>query len=252
MSSLGEYSAQVESDFELEARDELSTFEVLASNMRSNDAEPFLVDFRAGLDRLRVSLASIDSPLFELLLRRMDNYLTELADPTDEQIGDIETFLDLMHGILNGEIGGEVNEAEFFRSLPVRRPADLDDFQHLDLKILVVDTNKTAARIVERELVNCGYRVSMAVRSFEALEFAIRTRPDMIISSGVLDEMSGVDLASALAAIQSTEAIPFALLTSSNPGDTALKRLPDTVAVMKKGNDFSDDFATALERFGIA
>ena len=74
----------------------------------------------------------------------------------------------------------------------------------------------------------------------------------MIISSGVLDEMSGVDLASALAAIQSTEAIPFALLTSSNPGDTALKRLPDTVAVMKKGNDFSDDFATALERFGIA
>ena len=123
MSSLGEYSAQVNRISNSKPGMNCQRSKSLASNMRSNDAEPFLVDFRAGLDRLRVSLASIDSPLFELLLRRMDNYLTELADPTDEQIGDIETFLDLMHGILNGEIGGEVNEAEFFRSLPVRRPA---------------------------------------------------------------------------------------------------------------------------------
>ena len=140
----------------------------------------------------------------------------DLVDPADEQIGDIETFLDLMQGILDGEVGGEVNEAEFFRSLPVRRPADLADFQHLDLEILVVDTNKTAARIVERELANCGYRVTLVARSFEALELAIRTRPDMIIASGVLDEMSGIDLASALAVIQPTETIPFALLTSSD------------------------------------
>ena len=134
----------------------------------------------------------------------------------------------------------------------MRRPADLEDFQHLDLEILVVDTNKTAARIVERELLNCGYRVTLAVRSFEALELAIRTRPDMIISSGVLDEMSGVDLASALAVIQSTEAIPFALLTSSDANDAALRRLPMSVAILKKGTGFSDDFAAALEQFGIA
>ena len=252
MDAIDNYTSQVESDFELEARDELSSFQVLASNMRSGDAEAHLAAFREGLDRLRTSLASIDSPLFELLLRRMENYLTDLADPTDEQIGDIETFLDLMHGILDGEVGGEVNEAEFFRSLPVRRPADLADFQRLDLEILVGDTNRTAARIVEREMLHCGYRVSLAIRSFEALELAIRTRPDMIISSGVLDEMSGVDLASALAVIQSTEAIPFALLISSDANDPALKRLPLSAAVVKKGNAFSDDFAAALERFGIA
>jgi CheY-like chemotaxis protein len=54
-----------------------------------------------------------------------------------------------------------------------------------------------------------GYSVAAASRPFEALELAIRTRPDMTISSGVLDEMSGVDLAATLAVIQATEAIPI-------------------------------------------
>jgi hypothetical protein len=133
MNAIGSYTAQVESDFALEARDELASFEVLASNMRGGDATASLTAFRSKLSRLRASLASIDSPLFEPLLRRLDNYLDGLDGPTGSQVDDIETFLDVMHGILDGEVGGEVNEAEFFRSLPVRRPPDLEDFQHLDL-----------------------------------------------------------------------------------------------------------------------
>ncbi len=252
MDTIEEYTAQVESDFESDVREELATFEVLASNMRIGDAEANLATFRTGLDRLLNLRSTVDMPLFDLLLRRLENYVCDLDAPTEDQISDIEAFLDLMHGILDGEVGGEVNEAEFFRSLPAPRPADLEDFHHLDLEILVVDTNKTAMRIVGRELVNCGYRVATANRSFEALELAIRTRPDMIISSAVLDEMSGVDLASALAAIQSTESIPCAILTSFDANDASLKRLPDSVAIMKKGDEFANDFAATLERFGIA
>ena len=252
MDTIENYQAQVDSDFEEEARDELHAFEVHVGNMRVDgaDKDGILEVFRAGLDRLMNLRNSVDKPLFDLLLRRMENYIGDLTDPTDDQLSDIDAFLDVMHGVLDGEIGGEINEAEFFRSLPVRRPADLEDFRALDLEILVVDTNKTGARIVQRELVNCGYRVSLANRSFEALELAIRTRPDMIISSGVLDEMSGVDLGSALAVVQTTESIPFALLTSSN--DASLKRLPKSAAIIKKGGGFSDDFADALEKFGIA
>jgi CheY-like chemotaxis protein len=254
MDTIEGYRDQVESDFQLEVRDELAAFEVIASNFRveSFNPEEGLTRFHAGLNRLLALRGSVDMPLFDLLLRRLDNYMNDIAAPTDDQVSDIEAFLDVMHGVLDGEIGGEVNEAEFFRSLPVRRPADLEDFRHLDLEILIVDTNKTAARIVGRELINCGYRVAMAGRSFEALELAIRTRPDMIISSAVLDEMSGIDLAAALAVVQPTESIPFALLTSFDANDASLKRLPENTAVMKKGNDFADDFAATLERFKIA
>jgi len=252
MDTTENYQAQVDSDFEEEVRDELHTFEVHVGNMRVDgaDKDGMLELFNAGLDRLMNLRNSVDKPLFDLLLRRMENYVGDLSEPTDDQLSDIDAFLDVMHGVLDGEIGGEINEAEFFRSLPVRRPADLEDFRALDLEILVVDANKTGARIVQRELVNCGYRVSLANRSFEALELAIRTRPDMIVSSGVLDEMSGVDLGAALAVVQPTETIPFALLTSSK--DASLKRLPENAVVIKKGSGFSEGFANAVEKFGIA
>ena len=254
MDTIENYAAQVDSDFALEVGDELSAFAVQVTNLRANpeSAGDCLDNLRAGLARLMALRGSVDQPLLDLLLRRMDNYLHDLADPTSDQIGDIEAFLDVIQGILDDEIGGKVDEAEFFRSLPVRRPADLDDFRALDLEILVVDTNKTAARIVGRELINCGYRIATAHRSFEALELAIRTRPDMIIASAVLDEMSGVDLGSALSVVQATESIPFAVLTSFDASDASFARLPASAAVMKKGDNFADDFAAALERFGIA
>ena len=229
MDTIENYQAQVDSDFEEEVRDELHTFDLHVGNMRVDgaDKDGILESFNAGLDRLMNLRNSVDKPLFDLLLRRMENYVGDLSYTTDDQLSDINAFLDVMHGVLDGEI----NEAEFFHSLPVRRPADLEDFRALDLEILVVDANKTGARIVQRELVNCGYRVSLANRSFDALELAIRTRPDMIVSSGVLDEMSGVDLGAALAVVQPTETIPFALLTSSK--DASLKRLPANAVVIK-------------------
>ena len=229
MDTIENYQAQVDSDFEEEVRDELHTFDLHVGNMRVDgaDKDGILESFNAGLDRLMNLRNSVDKPLFDLLLRRMENYVGDLSDPTDDQLSDIDAFLDVMHGVLDGEI----NEAEFFHSLPVRRPADLEDFRALDLEIIVVDASKTGARIVQRELVNCGYRVSLANRSFDALELAIRTRPDMIVSSGVLDEMSGVDLGAARAVVQPTETIPFALLTSSK--DASLKRLPANAVVIK-------------------
>ena len=216
MDTIENYQAQVDSDFEEEVRDELHTFEVHVGNMRVDgaDKDGILESFNAGLDRLMNLRNSVDKPLFDLLLRRMENYVGDLSYTTDDQLSDINAFLDVMHGVLDGEIGGEINEAEFFHSLPVRRPADLEDFRALDLEILVVDANKTGARIVQRKLVNCGYRVSLANRS-----------------SGVLDEMSGVDLGAALAVVQPTETIPFALLTSSK--DASLKRLPANAVVIK-------------------
>ncbi len=78
MDTIDNITAQVESDFELEVRDELASFEVLTSNMRVQDAVAGLASFHEGLDKLMALRSSVDKPLFELLLRRMENYLTDL------------------------------------------------------------------------------------------------------------------------------------------------------------------------------
>jgi CheY-like chemotaxis protein len=122
----------------------------------------------------------------------------------------------------------------------------------LDVEILLVDPQRSSARIFSRELASCGYRVTTYLRSFEALELSVRIKPDMVIASAMLDEISGVELGCALAAMESTESIPFAVLTSFNKSHATLKNLPEKARVLKKGNSFGEDIANALEEFGIA
>ncbi|MDD9915535.1 MAG: hypothetical protein OXT01_12845, partial [Rhodospirillaceae bacterium] len=102
MDTIENYQAQVDSDFEEEVRDELHTFEVHVGNMRVDgaDKDGILESFNAGLDRLMNLRNSVDKPLFDLLLRRMENYVGDLSDPTDDQLSDIDAFLDVMHGVL--------------------------------------------------------------------------------------------------------------------------------------------------------
>ena len=247
------YASRTEAEFLCEAGATLALFEVLIGNLRAREAPPSEgIGLICKDARKLLALASVaGQPLMGLLLRRLDDYLLDLENPGDSHIDDLETFVDVIRGILDAEIPSDIDQAEFVRSLPVRRPLDIEDVEHLDIEILVVDPHRTAARIVERDLVNCGFRVSMAHRSFEALELTVRTQPDMVISSAVLDEMSGVELACALAAIESTGRVPFALLTSFEPCHASLKRLPSEAALIRKGEDFGADLAEALSRFRL-
>ena len=236
-----------------EARDDLALFEVLLGNLRTggNAAEEALPRMTSEVRKLLGLCTDMGLPLLDLLLRRLDNYITDLGDPNPRQIDDLDVFVDIMRGLLDDEVDNDVDEAEFVRSLPVRRPVELEDLEHLSIEILLVDPNRTSARIIARDLQNCGYRVAMAQSSFEAIELAVRTRPDIVLSSSVLDDIAGVDLAAALATLPKTKSIPFVLVTSYEPGHPSLAGLPESAAVVRKSSQFGEDLAIALERFGI-
>jgi len=254
MSDENEYSAQVVADFQRELAETLDELEVLSSNLHAAGA-----DIDAGMDELRVQCTRLQQmaywahqPFVDLTLRRLVNYIEDLENPDEYQIDDICAFLDVIRGIQEGEIDEKTtDQAEFVRSLPARRAADVDDVLHQDIEVLVVEPQRSSARIFGRELRNCGYRVSHADNFFEALELTVRTRPDLVISSAVLDQLSGIDLARSIGAISPTQGIPFALLTSYEAGHEAIRGLPEHAAILRKGECFGEDLASALERFQI-
>lgn len=106
-------------------------------------------------------------------------------------------------------------------------------------------------KIVEKELKARGYRVNNVENPFEALEYAVRTKPDMIIASSVLSGLSGVDLACALMSMPVTRDIPFILFTSFDRAHASLAALPEKVSIVGKGNMFSEDLAEALLASGL-
>jgi len=248
-----QYAAQMDSEFLGEAQDTLASLEITVGNLRSKtvDEDEGLSSMVAQTSGILQICASAEQPLIDLTLRRLNSYIDGVADLTTAHLDDIEAFLMVLRDILEGEIEPSTDEAEFFRSLPTLRPVDVSDLEHLNLEVLLIDRQKTTAKVFERELQNCGFRVQKSLRSFEAMELAVRTLPDMIISAVVLDDLSGVDLSLALGAIPSTSAIPFAVLTSFPRSHASLKDLPDNVALLHKGDAFGEDLASALEKFGL-
>jgi len=214
--AMEQYTAQLDADYLSEARDTVASLEVLASNIRGGtDTSDDIARFHSEVAELRQCGHWADLPMFDLAVRRLEYYVTDLADPTERQVDDIEAYVDVLRGLVDGEIGkADMNEAEFVRSLPARLTVDISEIAHPNIEFLVVDPQRATVRIVERELHNCGYRVAATTAALEAIELAVRTRPDLVISSVVLDTISGVDLACALGAMPSTKNIPVALLTS--------------------------------------
>ncbi len=247
------YNDQIDSEYLEEATDTVSSLEIALSSMRSSASSTEEAASALLVESVKLQKLShwANQPLIDLGVRRLIDYIEDGGEFNERQIDDIEAIVDILRGLLDGEVEKTTDQAEFVRSLPVRRPVDLDDLQHLDIEILLVDPQRSSARIFTRELASCGYRVTTCQRSMEAFELTVRMKPDLVIASAMLDDLSGVELGCALAAMDLTSAIPFALLTSFNKNHASLKKLPANACVLKKGDSFGEDIADALEKFGI-
>ena len=202
------------------------------------------------IDLLRYKGRSLELTAVDTVLYRFHDYLHDVEAPSEAQLSDFQTFVEVLRDFAEKrEDHAPASIPELVRSLPSRYIADVDDVMSLLVEILVVVPQRTALRWLERELTACGYRFFGARTSFDAIDLAVRMKPDMIMVSGLIDELSGVDLACAFNAMPTTRKIPVCLLTSDDerPAD-----LPEDTLVLKKSANFGEHFADALESYGIA
>ncbi len=248
---------QILEEFLDEVRDTVSSLDILLGNLRSKtaDAGPALKELRHGALNLLTKGRGINAPLINLVVHRLDEYLTELNDITPSNVDDIQNFIDKIQGVLDGEVDDNSSEvgATLVRELPAKQVPEIDfgDIEPQNIEVLLVVPEKSMARIVDMELAACGIRTTKVRDPFSAFETVLRIKPDMVIASMELGLMNGVDLACALMAMPRTRNIPFALLTSYDRTSTHLDMLPPRAGILRKGKDFGEDLAVALERFRI-
>jgi len=249
-----EMDRQMEAEFREEVRDIVSGLEVLIGNLRSNSISAKEALPRIQRDMLNVAVrgSTVDQPLVTIVAHRFGEYVADLTSFTPQQLDDMFTFLDQLRQALEGKLEHTAG-ASVVRALPARiignfNPADV---KITNIEVLMVISDRATAHIVEREMQACGYRTSTVRSPFQAIETAVRTRPDLIIISGVLDDLSGVDLATALTSMPATRDLKVAVLTSYSWGHPSLHDLPARVPVIRKGVSFGDDLAEALARLHI-
>lgn len=205
-------------------------------------------EFRRAAVRLRGPAGNFGLRALATVSHRLDDYLTHAPSALPPRVWeDLQRFLDLMLSLVESGASAEVEPASLVRSLPPRLGFDLGDIQVRSVEVMLVMPHGAQTRYVERELQQCGYRVSVVADTIEAFAHVVQTKPDLIVVSALMPHLDGIDLAIGLAAMPSTRNIPIAVITSLDPGDERLGLLPKKVPVVHKGSSFGDDLFKALD-----
>ncbi len=246
-------------EFVDEAEDQFNSIDILLENLRSGstDEAEALVKIRRVAHSLKGSAGAVDFPLVALIMHRMEDYLGDAESLNEQQLADIQVYVDKAREYSSLDVNQESIQADsLVRMLPAQRAEGAvdgaDEAIPTDqiIEVMMVIKEKKAGMLFERELRAAGLRVTTVRNSFSALEMAVRTKPNLVIVSGVLDELSGIDVVSALHAMPKTKDTPVCLLTSFDNDHPELQGLSDTIVIIHK-NHFHQDLDDILARFSL-
>lgn len=248
---------EVEAQYELEALDEardvVANLEVRMQQIRGGTLSPeeAAVQLAQDASNLRLKAKAVNLPGLTPLSHRLDEYLAKATQITVDHLSDLQLFSDRISAILDGDTMQTEEIAEVIRNLPHKSTFDVAEVTVTDTEVTLIMPQRTAAKVVERELAACGYRVSTVLDPIEAFQIVLETKPDMIITAAVMPRLSGIDFACAMASMPATRDIPVAVLTSLEPNHPDLKALPMNVGIIRRGAQFGTDLADTLQRFNI-
>ncbi len=251
--------ASLRGEFVEEAEDNLTSIEMLLENLRAGQegGASAIDNIRRYAHSLKGSAGVADFPVVSMIMHRMEDYLSGAKELSEKQIDDVQVFIDRARDFSSLDIEqNKTASSELVRQLPNRHSKDsLDemegDAEQRVIEALMVTREKAAGQIFERELKEEGLRVTTVRSSFEAIEMAVRAKPNIIICSGVIDELSGVDLSCAIKSIPVTKDIPVCLLTSFEKGHHELEGLRDDVYLIQKSN-LKEDLKNILEKYNLS
>ncbi|MBF0166002.1 MAG: Hpt domain-containing protein [Alphaproteobacteria bacterium] len=245
-----EIVAEMRATFLEEAADQLRSLELLLSEVR-HDRQPLenlVREVRRFALTLKAQSATLDVKAVAALGHRLEDYFAEAKYLPPRVLDDVQNFIEIALDLVEGGAARETDPAALVRRLPAKIGIEIGDIQVRNVEILLVMLHGTATHYVERELQQCGYRTILATSTLEAIPMILHTKPDMVIISAVMPELSGIDLAIGLASMPGTRNTPTALITSLAVDDDYLKLVPRKVPVIRKGPSFGDDLAQALDQ----
>lgn len=246
--------ANLSEEFRIDAVDKLGELSNQVSRALEGKADPELLSIiRRETHNLKGLGASYGYPAITVISQRLENYLTDVEALDDHRLSDMLPFFDRMQDIADsGENPSDEALRLIVRSLPAKVMESETKVVVSNLEVLLVASSRILGRAVEGQLIKRGYRVVTVKSPLEIFETAVRTRPDMIIASAMMDGLNGIDLARALKAMSVTQSIRFVLLTSFEADNPILRACPQNVALLRHDRDLDAEMSQVIEKFDWA
>lgn len=237
------------------AEDRIANISETLAQYRSGDlpGKETMATIKLEAHSLKAVASSFDMKALKALCHRFEDFIFIEKSMNDGIAERLQFFTDRMAETLDAWIQGkEVDVSSLMRQLPAKGAGagfEVADINVAEVEVMLVMEPGTATKIVTRELVECGYRMVNVASTMDAMQLVPMMRPDLVIVSRYMPELSGVDLVCALKAMPTTRDIPVALIASTDGEKIA--DLPAAVPLMRKGGNFGDDVADVFVELGI-
>ena len=118
-------------------------------------------------------------------------------------------------------------------------------------RVLCVMPRDVQRKMVAGQLTDLGLSVTSTGDVIKAIDLGITHRPEIIISSLVLNRLDGIELANVFANLEATAESRFILAPSAQIPAEKSGRLPGSSTVIVKGMSFLDELISYLENQGF-
>lgn len=120
-----------------------------------------------------------------------------------------------------------------------------------EVNVLLVMPKCVQRKIVGQEMASCGFGISFVDTGVAAIGLALAKKPDIIASNMMLDDMTGGDLARAVAGIEAIRNTRFVLMVSHQANYPEAVDLPDGAAVVTKDGEYAEALTEHLMKWGF-
>jgi CheY-like chemotaxis protein/HPt (histidine-containing phosphotransfer) domain-containing protein len=253
MAIADDIAARLAGEFLDDAGDRLARAQVALTGLanRPKDPRPLVLDLAREIHNLKGSGRTFGFPAVSLVADRFEEFLEARIETPPLPVAELQRFADALVDLIESGRNPDADRtAAILRGLPMVSEFDPDSVVGRPGRALVVTRARTLNHMLGRELANCGYQTRSANDPFEAIRIAATEKPDVVLTSAVLDGLPGIDLLRALRAMRPTRPLPVAVVTSFDAGHPELAGLPPDVPVVRLGRTLSDDLAKVLTDAG--
>ena len=241
--------ANLTQEFLGESSDRLARMQVSLTNLASakGDKRETILALSREIHSVKGSAANFQFRTVATVAHRFEDHMSATLDQTPLPIEEYQQFVDCLSDLI--ELGREPDpkqSAKMQAKLPILADFDPTSVAAKPGRALVVIRARTMGHMLSRELANCGFRAQTALDVFDAVRLSVTERPDIVLTSAVMDGISGVDLINALRAIKATADLPCAVVTSFDRNHPELAGLPQDAGVVRLGKTLSDDLGMVL------
>ncbi|MBD3661172.1 MAG: Hpt domain-containing protein [Arenibacter algicola] len=246
--------ARLSQEFVETARDQLDDVEVRLDWLESGRpiSDDDLFDIQRNIHNIKGQGSTFGYPLVGRVAHKFEDYLANAGGVLVENVREMRVFIDTITELLNGEQNLSPSDADaILRGLPDGRPVTVSSQKSIDVEVLLVMPSGVQRRFVAQELLSCGFSVSRAYDTLEALSTALDTSPDMVFVNNDMTPFSGRELARVFASIDRLRDTHIVLLTGYGAGDEHLRDLPKNLSVVEKRQNFGESIGHLLMDWGV-